>query len=282
MTNKKDNDIIEVDGEKGEKRENVVVHVDKDGAEEIKKLKATLSSKKGTATRFINKLKKQATAFKSAAETNNKDNTNATKTALKIAAEHIVDSRNKLEKHASEIEKLAEEIRDTLIQYSATGAEEKLETDAYGIADTVEETLSEYATLISEAIVASKEATPQRNSSAPATITQQGELFRDVGSLKPSFLEKGANLMEVALWIEQARNYIEAGFKDPPPEEGTWKYLAPYVHSFWAGKLIHLNPKSLSLDTVLNTFELEAKKGDPKHNRRLRMMNDIRRGSEAH
>ena len=47
MTNKKDNDIIEVDGEKGEKRENVVVHVDKDGAEEIKKLKATLSSKKG-------------------------------------------------------------------------------------------------------------------------------------------------------------------------------------------------------------------------------------------
>ena len=30
MTNKKDNDIIEVDGEKGEKRENAVVHVDKD------------------------------------------------------------------------------------------------------------------------------------------------------------------------------------------------------------------------------------------------------------
>ena len=57
MTNKKDNDIIEVDGEKGEKRENVIVHVDKDGAEEIKKLTKTLSSKKGTATRFINKLK---------------------------------------------------------------------------------------------------------------------------------------------------------------------------------------------------------------------------------
>ena len=87
MTNKKDNDVVEVDGEKGEKRENVVVHVDKDGAEEIKKLTKTLSSKKGTATRFINKLKKQAAEFKSAAETNNKDNTSATKTALKITAE---------------------------------------------------------------------------------------------------------------------------------------------------------------------------------------------------
>ena len=188
------------------------------GAEDIKKLTKTLSSKKGTATRFINKLKKQAVEFKSAAETDNRDNTSTTKTALKITAEQLIDTRNKLKKHASEVEKLAEEISDTLIQYSATGAEEKLETDAYGIADTIEETLSEYATLISEAIVASKEATPQKNSSAPATITQQGELFRDIGSLKPSFLEKGANLMEVLLWIEQARNYIEAGFKDPPPE----------------------------------------------------------------
>ena len=95
MTNKKDNDIVEVDGEKSEKRENVVVHVDKDGAEEIKKLKATLTTKKSTATRFINKLKKQATAFTSAAEIHNRDNTPATKTALKLAAEDIVDSRNK-------------------------------------------------------------------------------------------------------------------------------------------------------------------------------------------
>ena len=52
MTNKKDNDVVEVDGEKGEKVENVVVHVDKDGAEEIKKLTKTLSSKKGTATSY--------------------------------------------------------------------------------------------------------------------------------------------------------------------------------------------------------------------------------------
>ena len=35
---------VEVVSEKGEKRENVVVHVDKDGAEEIKKLTKTLSS----------------------------------------------------------------------------------------------------------------------------------------------------------------------------------------------------------------------------------------------
>ena len=139
-----------------------------------------------------------------------------TKTALKITANQVIDTRNKLMKYASEVEILADEISDALIQYSASGAEEKLLTDAHGITDSIEEILSEYITIISEAIDASKEATPQRNSSAPATITQQGELFRDVPSLKPSFLEKGANLMEVLLWNEQARNYIEAGLKDPP------------------------------------------------------------------
>ena len=79
LMNRKDNEVVEVDGEKGEKVENVVVHVHKDGAEEIKKLTKTLFSKKGTATRFVNKLKKQAVEFKSAAETDNRDNTSIPK-----------------------------------------------------------------------------------------------------------------------------------------------------------------------------------------------------------
>ena len=42
MTNKKNDEVIEVDGEKGEKPENVVVHVTKDGAAKIEKLKKRL------------------------------------------------------------------------------------------------------------------------------------------------------------------------------------------------------------------------------------------------
>ena len=90
MTNKKDNNTNEVEGEKSEKSENVV-HLDKDGADEVKKLKATLTTKKSTATRYINTLKKRATAFTSAADIHNRDNTPATKTALKLAAENVVD-----------------------------------------------------------------------------------------------------------------------------------------------------------------------------------------------
>ena len=148
MTNKKDNEVVEVDGEKGEKVESVVVHVHKDGAEEINKLTKTLSSKKGTATRFVNKLKKQAVEFKSAAETDNRDNTSTTKTALKITANQVIDTRNKLMKYSSEVETLADEISDVLIQFSASEAEEKLLTDANGITDAIEDILSEYITII--------------------------------------------------------------------------------------------------------------------------------------
>ena len=59
-----------------------------------------------------------------------------------------------------------------------------------------------------------------------------------------SYLEKGSNLMEVSHWIEQARNYIEAGYRDAPPNEGTYKYILPFIHNSWAGKLAHIYPKT--------------------------------------
>ena len=149
MTNKKNDEVVEVDGEKGEKPENVVVHVTKDGAAKIEKLKKTLISKKSTSTRFINKLKEQAVKFKAATETDNRDNTSTTKTALKITANQVIDTRNKLMKYSSEVETLADEISDTLIQFSASEAEEKLLTDANGITDAIEDILSEYITIIS-------------------------------------------------------------------------------------------------------------------------------------
>ena len=282
MTNKKDEEVIEVDGAKGATPKNVVVEVSKDEAEKIEKIKKALRTKKGTTTRFINKLKEQVDKFNAATETSNKDNTR-TRTALKIAANQLIETRDKLMKYSSELEALAEEISDVLIECSVTEAEEKLLTDVNKVNDSIEDILSEYIDTISDAIDVSKEITPQRNSATPAIITQQGETFRDVPSLKPSHLEKDANLMEVLIWSEQARNYIEAGFKPrQPPEEGTWIYLSPYIHSSWASTLIPLNPKSMSLDQILNTLETEGKKGDPKHNRRLRFMNEIRRGSDSH
>ena len=277
-TKNKGDEVVEVDGAKGGAMpKNVAVEVSKDEADQIEKIKRTLKSKKGNATRFTKQLKERIDKFKTANDNCNNDSTR-TRTALKLAANQLIETRDKLVKNQAELETLAEEISNVLIECSVTEAEEKLLTDVNQVNDSIDETLSEYVDTISDAIDVSKEVTPQRNSAAPASITQQGETFRDVPSLKPSHLEKCANLMEVLIWSEQARNYIEAGFKPrQPPKEGTWIYLSPYIHSSWASTLIPLNPKSMSLDQILDTLEAEGKKGDPKHNRRLRFMNEIRR-----
>ena len=60
MTDNNGKDANEVNAEKGE---NVVI-VDKNGAEELKKVKNNLNSKKTWATRDLNTFNKRAEAFK--------------------------------------------------------------------------------------------------------------------------------------------------------------------------------------------------------------------------
>ena len=59
MTNKKDKDTNEVEGEKSEN----IVHIDKDGAEEVKKLKATLTSKKESSNQIYKCFRKKSYSF---------------------------------------------------------------------------------------------------------------------------------------------------------------------------------------------------------------------------
>ena len=78
--------------------------------------------------------------------------------------------------------------------------------------------------------------------------------------LKPKFLEKDSNLLEVLHWIKQARNYIEAGYRDAPPKEGTYKYLIPFLHSSWSNALEKYDPERKPITEILKALELEAKK----------------------
>ena len=99
--------------------------------------------------------------------------------------------------------------------------------------------------------------------------------------LKPKYLEKESNLLKVKHWIQQAKNYIEAGYKDSPPEKGVYKYLLQLLHHTWAKSLDKSDPYNRTLKELTDALENEAKRGDPKHSRRLKLL-QIRRGSDAH
>ena len=90
-----------------------------------------------------------------------------------------------------------------------------LRRDAFEYIDNIENLLNKHDVLLAgaeSASIADTSAPPTRNVSTPTVQIQQGDVFRDVTSLKPNFLEKGSNLMEVLHWTEQAKNYIEAGY----------------------------------------------------------------------
>ena len=161
----------------------------------------------------------------------------------------------------------------------------KVESEAYDYIDRIDVALRNYNMIIAEAASASvldTSAPVQRPTSAPAPqLPQQGDLFREASVLKPKFLEKESNLLEVLHWIKQARNYIIAGYRDAPPKEGIYKYLIPFLHHTWSNALEKYDPDNKSITEIINALEIEAKKGDPKHSRRLKVL-QIRRGSDTH
>ena len=182
MTDNNGKDANEISADKGEN----VVHIDENGAEELKKIKSSLNSKKTWVTRELNTLDKRAKAFKDSAAKHNTDKTPATRVHLQKKAEDVLVTESKLKKHQEDLEKLAEEIKETLDQYPVSGAnaEEvtaKVETEAFDYIDKIENALTNNDVLLAEAVVASKleTSTPtQRNVSAPTAQTQQGDVFR--------------------------------------------------------------------------------------------------------
>ena len=111
----------------------------------------------------------------------------------------------------------------------------KVEVDAYEYVDRIAVVLRNHNVIIAEAGSASiidTSAPVQRPTSTPAPQQiQQGDLVREASVSKPKFLDKESNLLEVLHWIKQAKNYKTAGYRETPPNEGTYKYLITFLHS---------------------------------------------------
>ena len=66
------------------------------------------------------------------------------------------------------------------------------------------------------------------------------------------------------------KNWIEAGFKDSPPQSGIYKNIMPLLHLAWRAAL-----------QLTDAIEEEAKRNDPKHTRRMKIL-QLKRGSDSH
>ena len=57
--------------------------------------------------------------------------------------------------------------------------------------------------------------------------------------------------------------------------------MMPLLHHTWTTSLQNIDPNNRSLEELTKALEDEAKRGDPKHTRRVKLL-QIRRGSDAH
>ena len=59
---------------------------------------------------------------------------------------------------------------------------------------------------------------PKAKTNSPdGSTSKEFGRFTLVSDLKPGYLDKEANLIEINQWIEQFQNYINMGYRNNPP-----------------------------------------------------------------
>ena len=99
-------------------------------------------------------------------------------------------------------------------------------------------------------------------STVPITVeqpTQSYDKFTCYTDLKPKYLEKESNLLEVKTWTRQAGQYITADYKSSPPKKGIFRYMSPLLHQTWISALECKDPDNRNLEELLKAIEEEAK-----------------------
>ena len=129
----------------------------------------------------------------------------------------------------------------------------------------------------------------ERNNESPAgpmptALIQSSytlDKFTRYPDLKPKYLEKEANLLEVNAWIRQVGHYIRAGYKHSPPKKSVYIHLSPLLHQIWISALDCKTPEDKSLEELTELIKDEAKLRQPKHQRGMTLI-QTKRGSEKH
>ena len=78
---------------------------------------------------------------------------------------------------------------------------------------------SEEMVAMTETLLCPVESTQPATAVAPGSAVVSGEMFKPQSNLKPSFLDKQANHLEVRNFCQSVEVYIVTGFKDKPPHK---------------------------------------------------------------
>ena len=148
---------------------------------------------------------------------------------MKMEAEEVVKYMEKLKEYETEIESISTSLQDVMCEsepnelkgITPEEAIARVEDDVESYLEKNRQVLEENKKIISEALERNSQViTTNETFVSVEQHTQPKDKFQSVSELKPKYLEKDANLLEVRNWIQQTKNYIDAGYKDSPPKKG--------------------------------------------------------------
>ena len=90
--------------------------------------------------------------------------------------------------------------------------------------------------------------------------SQSYDKFTAYPDLKPEYLEKEFNLLDVKYWTRQAGLYSSTGYKSSPPKKGIFRYMSPLLRQVWISACSHgKDPEERSQEELIEAIEEEAK-----------------------
>ena len=139
-----------------------------------------------------------------------------------MKAEEIVKILDKLREDEKEMDSISASLKKVMCESEPDEvgngvtqdiAIEKLEEDVEGYLEKYKKLLEDNEEVIASAIERCLQVITSVTSVSIEQPTQSQDKFHCYSELKPKFLEKDYNLLEVKSWILQTKNYIEAGYK---------------------------------------------------------------------
>ena len=167
---------------------------------QMEQLQRKLTAKKTAMTKDIKKLEQAIAAFQKAGS----ESTSAS--LLKMKAKEVVKILDKLEEIEKEMESVSSSLQDVMCEsepnelkgFTPDAAMEKVEEDVDAYLEKHKKVLEDNEKIISEALEKNSQViTTSVTSVSVEQNTQPKDKFQSIADLRPKYLEKDANLLEV-------------------------------------------------------------------------------------
>ena len=181
----------------------------------MSQLQRRLKTLKTMMTKNMNKMEAAIPAFKKVGSEG------GSATRLKMKAEEIVEVLDKLKEEKKEMDSISASLKRVMCESEpdelGNGVTQDIAIEK--LDDDIENYLEDNDKAIATAIERSLQVITSVTSVTVEQPTQSQDKFTCYSDIKPNYLEKESNLLEVKSWTRQAENYITADYKSSPPKK---------------------------------------------------------------